>query len=95
MDHGLKAHVHLATTNNLRHIGRVIWLENSHLQTLVLEVTLGMGQVQRSVVGGRVPTKFSNRSLLPQFYAYQLVRNVILSVDIFVARFCVQIMRNH
>ena len=55
MDHGLEAHVHLATTNDLSDIGGVIGLQQSNFQAFFLEVTLALGEVQGGVVRGRVP----------------------------------------
>lgn len=34
---------------------RVIGLQKSHLDALILEVPLGLGQVQRCMVGGSMP----------------------------------------
>lgn len=55
VDHGLEAHVDLAATDDLGDIGRVVGLQESNLQVLILEVTLGLGQIQGSVVWRRVP----------------------------------------
>lgn len=55
MDHGLKAHVDLAATNDLSDIGGVIGLQQSNLQAFFLEVTLALSEVQGGVVRRRVP----------------------------------------
>lgn len=55
VDHGLVAHVDLATADDLSDIGGVIGLEKSNLEAFFLEVTLGVGQIQGGVVWRRVP----------------------------------------
>lgn len=45
MDHGLEAEVDLLASNDLGDIRRVIGLEDSNLDTLVLEVSLLLGEV--------------------------------------------------
>lgn len=57
MDHSLEAHINLSRTDNLSHIGRVIRLQESDLQALILEVTLCLRQIQRSMVRGGVPLR--------------------------------------
>lgn len=56
VDHGLEAHVDLSAADDLGHIGRVVGLQESDLEVLVLEVTLGLSEVQRGMVRGRVPS---------------------------------------
>ena len=55
MDHSLEAHVDLAATNDLRHIGRIIRLQDSDIDAFLLEITLGLGKVKRRVIRRRVP----------------------------------------
>lgn len=55
MNHGLVAHVDLATADDLSDIGGVIGLEQSNLEAFFLEVTLGVSQIQGGVVWRRVP----------------------------------------
>lgn len=59
VDHGLEAHIDFAATDDLGHIGGIVGLEKSHLQTLIGEVALGLGQIQRGMVRGSVPELFS------------------------------------
>ena len=55
VDHGLEAHVDLAATDDLSHIGGVIGLKQSHLQAFILEVASALGEVEGGVVRGCVP----------------------------------------
>ena len=71
MDHGLETEVDLAATNDLGdilpiirlgHLPRhstaytgIVWLKQSNLDSLFFEISLGLSQVQRGVVGGGVP----------------------------------------
>lgn len=55
VDHGLESHVNLSASNDLSDIRRVVGLKESNLEVLFLEETLGLRQVQRGVVGRRVP----------------------------------------
>lgn len=55
VDHGLEAHVDLSATDDLGNIGGVIGLEQSHLQTFILEVASALGEVEGGVVRGCVP----------------------------------------
>lgn len=55
MDHSFEAHIDLAATDNFSNIRWVVGLQESNLQALILEITLGLGQVQRGVVRRRVP----------------------------------------
>lgn len=106
MDHGLEAHVDLATSDDLGDIGGVIGLEQSDLETFILEVASGLGEVEGGVVRGRVPlrkekklsqvelqdrasSKGSPETRKLRFWtmsAYQLVKKVILSVDMMAER---------
>ena len=87
MNHGLEAHVNLATADDLSDIGWVVGLEQSNLETFLLEESLALGEVQGGVVRGRVPKQNDTLALFSQgtkirSKLYQLVKNVILSVDI-------------
>jgi len=55
VNHGLEAHIDLATTNDLSDIGRVIGLQQGNLEAFVLEVATRLSEVQRGVVRGGVP----------------------------------------
>lgn len=55
MDHGLKAHVDLAASDDLGDVGGVIGLEESDLETFILEVASGLGEIEGGVVRGGVP----------------------------------------
>lgn len=55
VDHSLETHVDLSATDDLGHIGGVIGLKQSHLQTFILEVTSALGEVEWGVVRGCVP----------------------------------------
>lgn len=55
VNHGLVAHVDLATADDLSDIGGVIGLQKSNLEAFFLEVTLGVSQIQGGVVWRRVP----------------------------------------
>ena len=57
MDHGLEAHVDLAASDDLGDIGGVIRLEQSDLETFILEVASGLGEVEGGVVRGRMPLR--------------------------------------
>ena len=67
----------------------VVGLKQGNLDAFILEVALGLGQVQRSVVRRSVPgfvlmvgTMREECLLSINPNAYQFVRKVILSVDI-------------
>ncbi len=45
MNHGLKAHVDFAATDDLGDIGRVIGLKDGNLDALLFEVALGLSDV--------------------------------------------------
>lgn len=62
MDHGFESHVDLPATDNLGHVGRVIGLQEGNLEALILEVALGLGQVQGGMVGGGVPSHGQQQS---------------------------------
>lgn len=69
VNHGLVAHVDLATADDLSDIGGVIGLQQSDLEAFFLEVTFGVSQIQGGVVWRRVPlyikhNAFSNSPLL-------------------------------
>lgn len=98
VDHGFEAQVDLTGANDLSDIRGIIGLEERNFDSFVLEIALRLGEVERSVVWRRMPCKESlsidlkteryKRGHLLQlvyfaFKTYQLVRNVILSVDIF------------
>jgi hypothetical protein len=55
VNHGFESQVNLAGANDLCDIARVIRLQKSNLDSLVLEESLGLGQVQRSVIRRGVP----------------------------------------
>lgn len=90
MDHGLETHVDLAAANDLSDIGRVVGLKQSNLEALFIEETLGLSQIQGGVVRRSVPLVHLAIVLLLSdvticncmSLSYQLVRKVILSVDI-------------
>ena len=56
MDHRLEAHVDLAASDNLGHVGRVIGLQERNLQALILEVSPRLSEIQGGMVGGSVPS---------------------------------------
>ena len=60
MDHGLEAHVDLAASDDLSHVGGVVRLEQGDLETFILEVTSGLSEVEGGVVRGGVPLKRNN-----------------------------------
>jgi hypothetical protein len=86
VNHGLEAEVDFSTADNLGDITGVVGLEESHLDVLVLEVTLGLSEVQGGMVGGRVPRQtsisiaISTTRVNARIVQYQLVRKVILSL---------------
>ena len=55
MNHGFESQVNLPSSDDLRDIARVVRLQKSNLDPLVLEESLGLGQVQRSVIRRGVP----------------------------------------
>lgn len=55
MDHGLEAHVDLAASDDFSHIGRVIGLQESDLEALILEIASRLSEVEGGVVRGGVP----------------------------------------
>lgn len=55
MDHRLEAHVDLAAADDLRHVGRVIGLQQGDLDAFFVEEALGLREVQGGVVRRRVP----------------------------------------
>lgn len=55
VDHGLEAHVHLAASDDFSHIGRVIGLQESDLEALILEIASRLSEVKGGVVRGGVP----------------------------------------
>lgn len=55
VNHRLEAHVDLAATNDLSHIGGVIRLKQGNLEAFIFEVTSSLGEVEGGVVRGRVP----------------------------------------
>jgi len=59
VNHSLEAHVDLAATDDLGNIGGVVGLKESNLEALILEVTLGLSEVQGCVVRRSVPLQVS------------------------------------
>ena len=57
MDHGFEAHVDLATTNDFGNIGRIIGLQDGNLDALLLEVPLGLGNVEGCMVWRSMPLR--------------------------------------
>ena len=55
VNHGFESQVNLAGANDFSDIARVIRLQESNLNPLVLEESLGLGQVQRGVIRRGVP----------------------------------------
>jgi hypothetical protein len=55
MNHGFESQVNLPSSDDLRDIARVVRLQKSNLDPLVLEESLGLGQVQRGVIRRGVP----------------------------------------
>jgi hypothetical protein len=55
MNHGLEPKIDLVRSNDLRHVTRVIRLQQSNLNAFILEETLGLSKVQRSVIRRGVP----------------------------------------
>jgi len=88
VDHGLEAEIDFTTANDFGDIARVVGLEESNLEAFLCEVTLGLSEVDRGVVGGGMPTTScqSHCSILTTIKGKratdQLDRKVILSVDI-------------
>ena len=68
----------------MRTYTRVVRLQKSDLDAFVLEITLRLGKIQRSMVWRSVPASSQPSPLLGarQVTLYQLVKKVILSVDI-------------
>ena len=82
MDHGLEAHVDFAAANDLGHIGRIVRLQDGNFDALFLEVAPGLSDIERGMVWRSVPFVVSESDLGSTVRkTYQLVRNVILSVD--------------
>lgn len=71
MDHSLEAHVDLAATDDFSDIGGVVRLKKSNLQALILEITLGLSEVQGGMVRRSVPLQVSN--ILRRLKALQLL----------------------
>jgi hypothetical protein len=63
VNHGFETQVNLAGAYDLRDIARVIRLEQSDLDPLILEETFSLSQVQRGVIRRGVP-------FLPEVSAY-------------------------
>ena len=61
MDHGFEAHVDLATTDDFGNIGRVVRLQDGNLDALLLEVTLGLGNVKGCMVWRSMPLRSVSR----------------------------------
>lgn len=61
MNHGLETHVDPTGSNHLSYIGRIVGFENSDGDSFLLEVTLGLGKEERSVVRGSFPVKISRK----------------------------------
>jgi hypothetical protein len=59
VNHSLEAHVDLAATDDLGNIGGVVGLKESNLEALILEVTLGLSEIQGCVVRRSVPLQVS------------------------------------
>jgi hypothetical protein len=59
----------------------IVRLQDCNLYALIFEVSLTLGKVQRGVVGRSMPTSHQHRSFPPKRFTHQLVKNVILSVD--------------
>jgi hypothetical protein len=55
VDHSLEAHIDLAAADNLGHVGGVVGLQQSNLQTFILEVSSALSEVEGGVVRGGVP----------------------------------------
>jgi hypothetical protein len=91
MNHGFESQVNLPSSDDLRDIARVVRLQKSNLDPLVLEESLGLGQVQRSVIRRGVPfvRNISLRSVTHiqkrKGQANQFVKKVILSEDMVMA----------
>lgn len=85
VNHSLEAHVDLAATDDLSDIGGVVGLKESNLEALILEVTLGLSEVQGGVVRRSMPLQVSKvLNRVRPCNCYQLVRKVILSVAILI-----------
>jgi hypothetical protein len=105
VDHGLESKIDLAGANDFSDILKrwsawllsnvkqtytgVVGLKQGNLDALILEIALGLGQVQRGVIRRGVPKpelildKATNRRpFCNNVNSYQFVRKVILSVDI-------------
>ena len=60
----------------------IIGLKESNLDTLILEVPPALSQIQRSMVWRSVPINYQHTSSQSECNSHQLVKKVILSVDI-------------
>jgi hypothetical protein len=58
MDHGFQSHVHFTAANDLSHVRRVIGLQQGNVDAFILEITLGLGKVDRGMVRGCVPWEY-------------------------------------
>lgn len=57
VNHRLETHVDPTGSNHLCHIGRIVWFENSDGDSFLLEVSLGLGKEERSMVRGSFPVQ--------------------------------------
>ena len=90
MNHGFETQVNLAGTYDLRDIARVIRLQQSDLDPLILEETFSLSQVQRGVIRRGVPFPPECQPTISNTQkkngqANQFVKKVILSEDMVLA----------
>lgn len=57
VDHGLETQVNLARTNELSHVRGIVGLHDGNLESLFLEESLGVGEVNRGMVRGGTPVE--------------------------------------
>ena len=55
VNHGLEAHVHFPTSDDLGYIGGIVGLQKGNLQALILKISPSLSQVQGGMVRGRMP----------------------------------------
>jgi hypothetical protein len=90
VNHGFETQVNLAGTYDLRDIARVIRLQQSDLDPLILEETFSLSQVQRGVIRRGVPFPPECQPTISNIQkqngqANQFVKKVILSEDMVLA----------
>jgi hypothetical protein len=92
VNHGFETQINLAGAYDLGDIARVIWLQESNLDPLILEETLGLSQVKRGVIRRGVPFPQKRQPTISIAHTSkkkgqpnQFVKKVILSEDMVAA----------